>query len=83
MLATDFNSRYEQIREKHTELIEVKNNSIFSMNGVYNRYENPILTRDHIPLEWRYDLNKETNPFLMERIGINTATFLKPLTRRR
>jgi 4-O-beta-D-mannosyl-D-glucose phosphorylase len=73
MLATDFNSRYEQIREKHTELIEVKNNSIFSMNGIYNRYENPILTRDHIPLEWRYDLNPKTNPFFMERIGFNAV----------
>lgn len=73
MLETDFKSRYEQICEKHTELIEVKNNSIFSMNGVYNRYKNPILTRDHIPLEWRYDLNPKTNPFFMERIGFNAV----------
>ena len=73
MLETDFNSRYEHIREKHTELIEVKNHSIFSMNGVYNRYKNPILTRDHIPLEWRYDLNPKTNPFFMERIGFNAV----------
>lgn len=40
-------------------------------NGVYNRYVNPILTRDSLPLTWRYDLNKETNPFFMERLGIN------------
>ncbi len=73
MLETDFNSRYWQIREKHTELIEVKNNSIFSVNGIYNRYKNPILTRDHIPVEWRYDLNPKTNPFFMERIGYNAV----------
>jgi len=73
MLATDFNSRYEQIREKHSELIEVKNNSIFSLNGIYNRYENPILTRGHIPVDWRYDLNPKTNPFFMERIGFNAV----------
>ena len=73
MLETDFNSRYGQIREKHTELIEVKNNSIFSVNGIYNRYKNPILTRDHIPVEWRYDLNPKTNPFFMERIGYNAV----------
>lgn len=40
-------------------------------NGVYNRYKNPILTRDSLPLTWRYDLCKETNPFFMERLGIN------------
>ena len=73
MLEKDFNSRYEQILAKHTELIEVRNKSIFSMNGVYNRYENPILTKDHIPLDWRYDLNPKTNPFFMERIGFNAV----------
>ena len=73
MLETNFNSRYGQIREKHTELIKVKNNSIFSMNGIYNRYKNPILTRDHIPMEWRYDLNPKTNPLFMERIGFNAV----------
>jgi len=73
MLETDFNSRYKQIREKLTELIEVRNRSIFSMNGIYNRYKNPILTRDHIPLDWRYDLNPKTNPFFMERIGFNAV----------
>lgn len=40
-------------------------------NGIYNRYVNPILTRDSIPLTWKYDLCKETNPFFMERLGIN------------
>ena len=42
-------------------------------NGIYERYQNPILTRDSIPLTWKYDLNKETNPFFMERLGINAV----------
>ena len=42
-------------------------------NGVYRRYARPVLTAEHAPLEWRYDLNPETNPFLMERFGIHAA----------
>ena len=42
-------------------------------NGVFNRYQNPVLTASHTPLFWRYDLNAETNPFLMERFGINAV----------
>ena len=42
-------------------------------NGVYERYENAVVTHEHVPLEWRYDLNPETNPFLMERLGINAT----------
>ena len=42
-------------------------------NGIYDRYENPVLTRDHAPIHWRYDLNKETNPYFMERLGINAV----------
>ncbi|NLC92809.1 MAG: glycosidase [Treponema sp.] len=40
-------------------------------NGVYNRYVNPILTRESIPPTWKFDLNKETNPYFMERLGVN------------
>ncbi len=42
-------------------------------NGVYERYENPVLTRDSVPLTWKYDICKETNPFFMERLGINAV----------
>ena len=42
-------------------------------NGVYRRYVNPVLTGEHAPLEWRYDLNPGTNPYLMERFGIHAA----------
>jgi 4-O-beta-D-mannosyl-D-glucose phosphorylase len=42
-------------------------------NGIFDRYENPILTAAHTPLTWRYDLNIKTNPFMMERFGINAV----------
>ena len=42
-------------------------------NGIYERYEYPVLTAAHAPLEWRYDLNEKTNPFLMERFGIHAT----------
>ncbi|MEK3789833.1 glycoside hydrolase family 130 protein [Paenibacillus sp. FSL K6-1230] len=42
-------------------------------NGVYNRYQYPVLTRHHVPLHWRFDLNRETNPHFMERLGVNAA----------
>ena len=42
-------------------------------NGIYDRYVNPVLTREHIPLTWQYDLNPETNPYFMKRLGINAV----------
>ena len=42
-------------------------------NGLYERYKYPVLTREHAPIHWRFDLNKETNPYFMERLGINAV----------
>ncbi|MFD0762860.1 glycosidase [Lutibacter aestuarii] len=69
----DFKQRQEKITTQYELLINKKNIPIFSVNGIYNRYENPILTRDHVPLNWRFDFNEETNPFFMERIGFNAV----------
>ncbi len=68
-----FDNRLKEIKEQHSALLSKSNSKLFSVNGVYNRYENPIVTRDHLPLDWRFDLNKESNPFLMERIGFNAT----------
>lgn len=57
----------------HAKLIARKNEPVLPGNGIYTRYKNPILTAAHAPVFWRYDLNPETNPFLMERIGVNAA----------
>jgi len=70
---TIFKERYSRISKAHQEFLGKPNAAVFSTNGIYERYERPILTRDHIPLEWRFDLNPETNPFFMERIGYNAA----------
>ncbi len=69
-----FENRRDKITTAHEELLGRKNVELFSDNGIYARYENPILTRDHVPLHWRYDMKPETNPYFMERIGFN-ATF--------
>lgn len=68
-----FYQRYNEIAAQHKRLTDQKNKPLFSVNGVYNRYELPILTRDHIPLNWRFDFNPKTNPFFMERIGFNAV----------
>lgn len=68
-----FIQRKKLLFEKHSELLRKKNNPEKLGNGIYKRYQNPIVTADHTPLIWRYDFNPETNPFLMERFGINAA----------
>ena len=69
-----FEERVTKITTQYNRLIEKPNKALFSTNGIYNRYQNPIVTREHVPLHWRFDLNPKTNPYFMERIGFN-ATF--------
>lgn len=59
--------------EKQERLLGRKNRKSSFYNGIYDRYEDPVLTRDHAPLHWRYDLNAETNPYFMERLGVNAV----------
>lgn len=61
------------LTEEYETLISRENKRIRSNNGIFERYKYPILTAAHTPLEWRYDFNPETNPFLMERFGINAV----------
>ena len=71
---TDFEKRKFEIEKEFQQLIEQKNEPQATVgNGIFKRYNNPVLTGNHAPIEWRYDLNQDTNPFLMERIGINAA----------
>jgi 4-O-beta-D-mannosyl-D-glucose phosphorylase len=67
------NEMYYVEREKQEKLLARKNVKSDIYNGIYDRYEYPILTREHIPLTWRYDLNPETNPDFMERLGVNAV----------
>ena len=66
--------KYEEELKKYEALIN-RNNEVDPdfYNGIYDRYVNPVLTREHIPLTWQYDLNPETNPYFMKRLGINAV----------
>ncbi|MBR0483748.1 MAG: glycosidase [Oscillospiraceae bacterium] len=64
---------YLHLAEKQENLIAKKNQKADFYNGIYDRWENPVLTRHHVPLTWRYDLNPETNPYFEERLGINAV----------
>ncbi|MBO6157952.1 MAG: glycosidase [Firmicutes bacterium] len=65
--------KYFELAKAQEEFLAKKNSKTSFYNGIYDRYENPVLTRDHIPLTWRYDLNEETNPYFMERLGVNAV----------
>lgn len=65
----------EYLRQKARQeaLLSKKNVKSDFYNGIYDRWENPVLTRDHIPLFWRFDLNPQTNPLFLERLGVNAV----------
>lgn len=67
------NSRFEALKKQHDALLNLRNEKEEFGNGIYDRYIHPVVTAGHIPLHWRYDLNPETNPYMMERIGVNAA----------
>jgi 4-O-beta-D-mannosyl-D-glucose phosphorylase len=66
-----FSKRLTRLTEKYGELISMPNETSGIGNGIFDRYKYPVLTAAHAPLFWRYDLNEKSNPFLMERFGIN------------
>ena len=66
--------KYYELQRQVDELTSRKNKKTSFYNGIYDRYEYPVLTREMIPVIWKYDICKETNPFFMERLGVN-ATF--------
>jgi len=70
---TFFDKRLLQLEQLHASLLTRKNSKVLPGNGIFNRYENPVLTAEHAPLFWRYDLNPASNPYLLERFGINAA----------
>src|SRR5436190_23560287 len=69
----NFEKRLGELKRSHRELIKRKNRKKESSNGIYERFEYPVLTAKHTPLFWRYDLDEGTNPYLMERFGINAV----------
>lgn len=69
----DYQNRIKALRNKQEALLTRENRPIVEDSGIVTRYTYPIITAAHIPLEWRYDLNPETNPLCLERIGVNTC----------
>jgi 4-O-beta-D-mannosyl-D-glucose phosphorylase len=68
-----FSEKMKAIFDDYEKLVSIKNEKVEQNNGIFSRYKNPILTANHAPVIWRFDLNEETNPFLMERILINAS----------
>ncbi len=72
-MKTEFQSRLKILIEENQKLLSRKNERVEPGNGIFHRYKYPVLTGDHAPLFWKYDLDPETNPHLMERFGIHAA----------
>jgi 4-O-beta-D-mannosyl-D-glucose phosphorylase len=70
----EFKEALARLKEAHERLLARPNAPLAQSNGVYTRYLHPVVTASHVPLFWRYDLDYNNNPYLMERLGIN-ATF--------
>ena len=68
-----FEERLSQIQNYRNKILEQKNEKLFSVHGLYHRYRYPVITAEHIPIEWRFDLNPGQNPRLLERLGINST----------
>ena len=68
-----FHQKLQQLKRNHEDLLARRNRRVEHTNGIYYRYEYPVIEAEHVPLEWRYDFDERTNPYLMERIGVNAA----------
>ena len=73
MKRKEFDTKMEELFSKHSKLISSINKKHKKGNGIYDRYKHPVVTRNHAPVFWRYDLNYESNPHLMTRLGVNTT----------
>ena len=69
----NFNDQVQELFRKHEELITRKNEPVTDGNGIFTRYKYPVITAAHTPVFWRYDLDEQSNPYLMERIGMNAT----------
>ncbi|WP_295713274.1 glycosidase [Mucilaginibacter sp.] len=72
-MTPEFKQRLTLLQQEQHQLITKPNQISGTGNGVFDRYINPVLTAAHTPIYWRYDLDAATNPYLMERFGINAA----------
>ena len=73
MTRKTFEQRLRQLQQAHQQLLKRPNRRQRPGNGIFERYEFPVLTAEHTPLSWRYDFDFAKNPHLMVRMGINSA----------
>jgi 4-O-beta-D-mannosyl-D-glucose phosphorylase len=73
MQQTDFETRKQQLIEDYESLVTRRNEPEERTNGILQRWKYPVVTAEHAPVFWRYDLDAGSNPYLMERLGINGA----------
>lgn len=68
-----FTDNLKLVTDNYQQILAEKNIKSRFYNGIYDRWKNPVLTRNHIPPFWKYDMNEEANPFFMERLGVNAV----------
>jgi len=73
MTRKKFDQKLKKIFDEYEKLITHKNERVEKSNGIFYRYKYPILTAEHAPVFWRYDLDYNSNPYLLERLGVNGA----------
>ena len=73
MNQAEFKKSVQELVKQQDKLLSRRNRKSPNGNGIFDRYENPVLTAAHAPIIWRYDLDRSTNPFLLERIAVNAA----------
>ena len=73
MNRSEYNKKINELFKEHKKLLTRKNEVNPKSNGVFYRYKYPVVTAEHAPIYWRYDLDYNSNPFLMERLGVNGA----------
>lgn len=69
----DFDKRVSLVWEKYNSIVTKRNSPVLPGNGIYTRYTDPVVTSSHIPPIWKYDFDRESNPFFMERLGVNAV----------
>ena len=73
MIQDQFNKKVKELIKANEKLITRKNEPLKEDNGIFTRYKYPVSTAEHVPVFWRYDLDYQSNPHLLERIGVNAA----------
>ena len=72
-MGNNYKEKINALLKDYEALITQKNEPVENGNGIFTRYKHPVLTAAHTPIFWRYDLDENSNPYLMERISINST----------